>query len=514
MKKSNSLLICSLISVALVGCDNPSVSASEEPTATETVESESVSSETQTPSVESPSESESVTQTQTPTETETETTPEYDVNENFDYEALGYKVPQVEKMNKLPAYSPKTFNVSSYKTLSTTTLGDGVELVVTNFNLNNGQNVTPYCVVVDLEKANIVAGSYNNTTSVSDFTNKSKPVQQAIAWKKANNSKKWYAVTNADFFGSTCVHAFVKDGVILKSSHNYDLNDVPVSKPMLFGVSSSGARIAPISTFKEYNANLASSLRTKGIFFYDEEGTKLGSYDYTSETGLISSGVSVITTLNKKKQIREGAKIYKFKKIQTEKCKGKEVRGAIIEEVIGETSVRLTDDQYGYLVVGKDSVNDISLGIGNYFAVSADTVISDGGEWNYYHTIIGARHSLIENGELPASLSQENSNGAKGRVPRTAVGIKDDGKVVIVSLEDLHYGGKASVCTGMTIVELADFMRYFGCYDAANFDGGGSSQLVVNENGSYVVKTKSSDTASAAAESTRSVLNSIIVTSK
>ena len=78
--------------------------------------------------------------------------------------------------------------------------------------------------------------------------------------------------------------------------------------------------------------------------------------------------------------------------------------------MIGETSVRLTDDQYGYIVFGKDSVNDISLGIGNYFAVSADTVISDGGEWNYYHTIIGARHSLIENGELPiefVNLSKE-----------------------------------------------------------------------------------------------------------
>ena len=89
-----------------------------------------------------------------------------------------------------------------------------------------------------------------------------------------------------------------------------------------------------------------------------------------------------------------------------------------------------------------------------------------------------------------------------------------DGKVVIVSVEDLHYCKKADVCTGMTITQLADFMRYFGCYDAANFDGGGSSQLVINDNGSYIVKTKSSDTASAAAESTRKVLNTIIVTSK
>lgn len=513
MKKSNSLLVCSLLSAALIGCENPSTIPSDENSLTDSfTESETLSS-----TQESQSEFQSDTllsQTETLEVSESASVPEYEVNESFDFESLGYKVPQVEKMNKLPAYSPKTFDVSSYKTLSTTTLGDGVELVVANFNLNNGSNVTPYCVVVDLEKANIVAGSYNNTTSVADFTTKSKPVQQAIAWKKANSNKKWYAVTNADFFGSTCVHAFVKDGVILKSSHNYDLNDVPVSKPMLFGVSKAGARIAPISTYEDYNKNLASSLRTKGIFLYSEDGVELGSYDYSSDTGLISNGISVITTLNKKKQVRDGAKIFKFKKIQTDKCKGKEVRGAVVEEVVGETSIRLTDEQYGYLVVGKESVDDINLQVGNYFAVATDTVVSDGGLWDYYDTIIGARHSLLEDGEIPATLAKENSNGTAARVPRTAIGIKDDGKVVIVSVEDLHYSGKATTCTGMTATQLADFMRYFGCYDAANFDGGGSSQLVVNENGSYVVKTKSSDTASSVAESTRSVLNSVIVTSK
>ena len=90
------------------------------------------------------------------------------------------------------------------------------------------------------------------------------------------------------------------------------------------------------------------------------------------------------------------------------------------------------------------------------------------------------------------------------------------GKVVIVSVEDVHYGGKATTCTGMKLTELADFMRYFGCYDAANFDGGGSSQLVARNsvNSDFVVKTKSSDTNSTSVTSTRAVINSILVTTK
>ena len=120
------------------------------------------------------------------------------------------------------------------------------------------------------------------------------------------------------------------------------------------------------------------------------------------------------------------------------------------------------------------------------FAIKENTVISEDGLWNHYDTIIGARHSLIENGALAPTLSSETSNGTSARVPRTAIGVTSDGKVVIVSVEDLHYGKKADVCTGMTATQLADFMRYFGCYDAANFDGGGSSQLVINDNGSYI----------------------------
>ena len=514
MKKNNQLLICSFLSMTLVGCDvvpseNPTNISSEDPT-TEEISSEVVPTQEPTSEVVSTQEPTSeVTSTEQPTTEE----PVYVYDENFDFEGFGYNVPKVEQKEELQPYNPTTFDVSSYQIIESKQLGEGVELVVANFNLNSGANVTPYCVVVDLNKANVVAGSYNNTTSVTDFTTLSVPIKQALAWKQANPGKKFYAVTNADFFGSTTVNAFVKDGKILKSAHNYDLNDVPVSKPMLFGVSSAGAQIAPITQFEDYNKNLASGLTDKALFIYDEEGRK-GLHSYSTETGLVSNGISVLATKNRTRQLKEGAEVYKYMKIQQNKWSGNNIRGAIVEKVEGVTSLRIKDDTYGYLVVGKDSISDINLSVGDYFAIKENTVISEDGLWNHYDTIIGARHSLVENGALAPTLSKETSNGATGRVPRTAVGVMSDGKVVIVSVEDLHYGHKADVCTGMTITQLAEFMRYFGCYDAANFDGGGSSQLVINDNGSYVVKTKSSDTASAAAESTRKVLNTIIVTSK
>ena len=61
------------------------------------------------------------------------------------------------------------------------------------------------------------------------------------------------------------------------------------------------------------------------------------------------------------------------------------------------------------------------------------------------------------------------------RHPRTAVGKKADGTVVLVVV-DGRFKGQAE---GMSITELQSVMRWLGCKDALNLDGGGSSAMVV-----------------------------------
>ena len=126
MKKNNQLLICSFLSMTLVGCDvvpseNPTNISSEDPT-TEEISSEVVS--TQEPTSEEVSTQEptsEVVSTQEPTSevtsTEQPTTeePVYVYDENFDFEGLGYNVPQVEQKEELKPYNPTTFDVSSYQ---------------------------------------------------------------------------------------------------------------------------------------------------------------------------------------------------------------------------------------------------------------------------------------------------------------------------------------------------------------------------------------------------------------
>ncbi len=63
---------------------------------------------------------------------------------------------------------------------------------------------------------------------------------------------------------------------------------------------------------------------------------------------------------------------------------------------------------------------------------------------------------------------------ATGRHPRTAVGIRADGTVVLVVVDGRQEGYSA----GMTLEETTALMRELGTVDALNLDGGGSTTLV------------------------------------
>ncbi len=56
--------------------------------------------------------------------------------------------------------------------------------------------------------------------------------------------------------------------------------------------------------------------------------------------------------------------------------------------------------------------------------------------------------------------------------PRTAVGYNDDNELVLLVVD-----GRSSISAGCVSKELAEIMRYTGCTEALNFDGGGSSTM-------------------------------------
>jgi exopolysaccharide biosynthesis protein len=75
-----------------------------------------------------------------------------------------------------------------------------------------------------------------------------------------------------------------------------------------------------------------------------------------------------------------------------------------------------------------------------------------------------------------ATLEGTISRNAEMRHPRTSVGFSRDSSTLYLLTVD----GRSQQSVGMTLVELADVMRRLGAWQAMNFDGGGSTTMVVD----------------------------------
>lgn len=109
-----------------------------------------------------------------------------------------------------------------------------------------------------------------------------------------------------------------------------------------------------------------------------------------------------------------------------------------------------------------------------------------------YHIVNGGKNVTSTNG-LGESFN-------RARAQRSAIGVKADGTLILVATN-----GRTSSYSGLTVYELADFLISQGCVTGINLDGGGSTQLTVeNSYGSL----------EAAMASSRRVANSILIVAR
>ena len=94
--------------------------------------------------------------------------------------------------------------------------------------------------------------------------------------------------------------------------------------------------------------------------------------------------------------------------------------------------------------------------------------------------VIGGWPRILRNGiDITAdapSVEGTLSRNAEMRHPRTAVGFSRDSTTLYLFAVD----GRSENSGGMTLTELAAMMRTLGAWDALNFDGGGSTTMVID----------------------------------
>lgn len=95
----------------------------------------------------------------------------------------------------------------------------------------------------------------------------------------------------------------------------------------------------------------------------------------------------------------------------------------------------------------------------------------------------GCGTAMLLDGEVPSDVNSADSRMTSAN-PRTAIGRKADGSIILV-VNDGRVND--SVSKGTYGDELAAIMKHAGCVEAYNLDGGGSSTMVIREDG--VLKT-------------------------
>ncbi len=86
---------------------------------------------------------------------------------------------------------------------------------------------------------------------------------------------------------------------------------------------------------------------------------------------------------------------------------------------------------------------------------------------------------LIENGEINITAREENfqKDVVKGNAPRTAVALTGDDTLMLVTVD----GRRPERGEGISLDELANFLKSEGAISAMNLDGGASTEMVVRD---------------------------------
>lgn len=117
------------------------------------------------------------------------------------------------------------------------------------------------------------------------------------------------------------------------------------------------------------------------------------------------------------------------------------------------------------LVIYKDG----SFGIIKEGDITAQQLVDNGAM-----QVLSFGPALIENGQIAVDSSDEVGK-AMASNPRTAIGIIDDNTYVFVVSD-----GRTSESKGLSLKQLADFMKELNVTTAYNLDGGGSSTMYFN----------------------------------
>ncbi|MBS7308764.1 MAG: phosphodiester glycosidase family protein, partial [Oscillospiraceae bacterium] len=338
--------------------------------------------------------------------------------------------------------------------LASEALGDDLDLRSTTLNRGAelGEGTFWSNTFSDLRQENYVV--YTPNTSVTpivtygDYTTATSTVS-AAAKRLEEQGLRVVAGINGDYYDTlngAPLGTVMTDGVLrVASASNYAV-----------GFRADGTAIlgAPALAMQVESANTSFSIAAVNQVRYSYGGIYLYTYDFNARrsTGTNAAGYDVVcSAVDGRLSIGEALTL-------------------TVDEILPEaTDTAVPEGKYvltANLLSGEENLALLrALAVGDTLTV---TVRAADEGWNDVDYMIGALYQLVENGEVCKGL-------AAGAAPRTAIGQKADGSLVLYTID----GRRKGYSIGASLTQVAQRMIELGCVTALSLDGGGSTTLCV-----------------------------------
>lgn len=302
-----------------------------------------------------------------------------------------------------------------------------------------------YILQIDLENEHIQLETAKADDKLAGFEKPS-----SMAKRKNYDAHKVVAATNGDFYNTSTgvpINAQVLQGELLQKPINREAFGLTENKEPFEGIFSySGFVWAKNDTMRAIHG-INEARNTDYLVLYNKYmGSKTGTNEWGTE-------------------------------IITEYINEPVINDTVYLKVTAKDSVQVTG--HGNNSIPSNGVVLSGHGISRDFLNAAvfvgDTIkmmLSLLPETRRIRELVGGGPSMIHNGSVTVPAGSFSSD----RHPRTTVGFTQDSTTLFLFVVD---GRQAGFSIGMSLFELADYMLEWGVCHGINFDGGGSSAMVV-----------------------------------
>ena len=402
----------------------------------------------------------------------------------------------------LAATNTNSEYVNTVTDLKTTDLMGGVTLYEQKMtSLLNGDSQKAFqehfVQWVDLKKENDVR-IVTWTKQKADNWAASTTREAAIEWEKYHPGWVVVAGTNGDFFSNSGANTkepttnYMQEGDMFRSEYSklpravigfkkdgsYIVGEPKLTENMLLHIYAEDGSVLEKIPISGYNTAAASD----GITLYTKDCAD--TYDLTGYT--VCEGTYTIcrvaNTKNKSVFVKGEMNISRAGNAEEKPCMTR-------EELKEDGTTKTTIVREFYIATkNQEVVNKLKSGV--KVKCQYDFV----GEWQNVENSVGYIHQMLQNG---TSLNQCSTDSfIYTDHPRTFIGFKEDGTPVLMVID-----GRGSSTNpvkkgnyGVSLFEGAEIMKLAGCVNAYNLDGGGSSTLIVrNQGGGFDVINRPSD---------------------